>query len=149
MAAKKASCLIVLALLLTANGQPRGGSPRARPKAGPFTGTYVNRNGDWKILDLGDGQLKVACSLTYAYKVRGLLTANTGEASGTADINGSIAIFKPEGTTTCTITLRFDGKRMFVKQEGSDADCGFGHRVYANGTYSRQSRRRPRFDEEK
>ena len=149
MVAKKTSCLIVLALLLTANGQPRSGSPRARTKASPFTGSYVNRSGDWKILDLGDGKLKVACSLTYAYKVRGLLTANTGEGSGTADINGTTALFKPEGTTACTITLKFAGKRLSVKQEGSDADCGFGHNVYANGTYSRQSRRRPRFDEEK
>jgi hypothetical protein len=109
----------------------------------------VNQTGDWKILDVGNGKLKVACSLTYAYKVRGLLTANTGEASGTADINGKTATFKPEGTTACTITLKFTGKKLSVKQEGSDADCGFGHNVYANGTYSRQSRRRPRFDEEK
>jgi hypothetical protein len=147
--AKKASFLIVLALLLTANGRQRSSSSRSRPQASPLTGTYVNRNGDWKILDLGDGKLKVACSLTYAYKVRGLLTANTGEASGEAKIKGKTAIFKPEGTTACTITLRFAGKRMLVKQEGSDADCGFGHNVYANGTYRRQSRRRPGFDEEK
>ena len=149
MVASRAFCLIVLALLLMVDGQTGRSSSPNRPKPSPFTGTYVNQTGDWKILDLGDGKLRVACSLTYAYRVRGLLTANTGEASGTADINGKTASFKPEGTTACTITLRFAGKRLSVKQEGSDADCGFGHNVYANGTYSRQSRRRPRFDEEK
>ena len=149
MVANKASCLVVLALILTADGQQRSGSSRARHQPSPFTGTYVNRTGDWKILDLGDGKLKVACSLTYIYKVRGLLTANTGEGSGAADISGKTAIFNPEGTTACTITLKFAGKKLIAKQEGSDADCGFGHNVYANGTYRKQSRRPPRFDEEK
>jgi len=147
--ANKASCLIVLALILTANGQQKSGSSRARHQASPFTGTYANGSGDWKILNLGDGKLRVACSVTYAYKVRGLLTANTGEASGEATINGKTAIFKPEGTTACTITLKFAGKKLSAKQEGSDADCGFGHKVYANGTYRKQSSRPPRFDEEK
>jgi hypothetical protein len=142
---KNAICLIVLALILPANAQPPHGSLPPRP----FTGTYANRSGDWKILNLGKGKLKVACSVTYAYKVRGLLTANTGEAGGEATIKGKTAIFKPEGTTACTITLRFAGKKLSVKQEGSDADCGFGHNVYANGIYRKQSSRPPRFDEEK
>ncbi len=138
-----------MVLILTANGQRRSDSSRARHQPSPFTGTYGNRSGDWKILDLGNGKLKVACSLTYMYKVRGLLTANTGEGSGEATINGKTAIFKPEGTTACAITLKFAGTRLITTQEGSDADCGFGHNVYANGTYRKQSSRPPRFDAEK
>ena len=144
---KSALCLVVLALILPANAQQKDGLPPARPSQ--FTGTYVNRTGDWKILDLGDGKLKVACSLTYLYKVRGLLTAHIGEASGEATLTGKTAVFKPKDTTACTITLKFVGSKLIVKQEGSDADCGFGHHVYANGTYRRQSRRPPKFDTEK
>lgn len=144
---KNAICLVVLALILPANAQQKGGSRTARPN--PFTGTYVNPTGDWKILDLGDGKLKAACSLTYLYKVRGLLTAHIGEGSGEATLTGKTAVFKPKDTTACTITLRFAGSKLIVKQEGSDADCGFGQHVYANGTYRRQSRRPPRFDTEK
>lgn len=143
---KSALCLVVLALILPANAQQRHGSPEARRQASRFTGTYVNRSGDWKILDLGDGKLKVACSLTYVYKVRGLLTAHTGEGGGEATLTGKTAVFKPEGTTACTIRLKFVGKKLIVKQDGSDADCGFGQNVYANGTYSKQSNRSPKFD---
>jgi hypothetical protein len=142
---KNAICLVVLALILPANAQPRQASLQPRP----FTGTYVNRSGDWKILNLGEGKLKVACSLTYLYKVRGLSTAHIGEGKGVATLTSKTAVFKPEGTTACTITLRFVGNKLFVKQDGSDADCGFGQHVYANGTYRKQSSRPPRFDQEK
>jgi hypothetical protein len=147
--AKNAICLVVLALILPVNAQQRDGSQRDQHQASQFTGTYVNRSGDWKILDLGDGKLKAACSLTYVYKVRGLLTAHIGEGSGEATLTGKTAVFKPEGTTACAITLKFVGNKLIVKQDGSDADCGFGHNVYANGTYRKQSNRPPKFDLEK
>lgn len=148
-AVKNAICLVILALILPANAQQKDGSPPARPQTSQLTGTYVNRTGDWKILDLGNGKLKAACSLTYLYKVRGLLTAHIGEGSGEATLTGKTAVFKPENTTACTITLKFVGNKLIVKQEGSDADCGFGHHVYANGTYRKQSSRPPKFDTEK
>lgn len=145
---KNAIGLIVLAVSLPANAQQQDGPP-VQPRVSQFTGTYVNRTGDWKILDLGNGQLRVACSLTYLYKVRGLLTAHIGEGSGEASLTGTTAVFKPKGTTACTITLKFVANKVIVKQDGSDANCGFGHKVYANGTYRRQNKRPPKFDTEK
>jgi len=144
--AKRALFLILLALVLPASAHQKRSASRARS---PFTGTYRNRFGDWEILDLGKDKLKVSCSLTYPYKVRGVLTANLGECGGEATLNGKVATFKPEETSACTITLRFTGNRLVVNQDGSDADCGFGHNVYADGTYPKRSSRQPRFDVEK
>lgn len=70
---------------------------------------------------------------------------NIGEAVGEADIVGNVATFIPGDTTRCKITLKFLRNRMEVTQEGSDADCGFGHNVMATGTYRRVRGGKPRF----
>jgi len=62
---------------------------------------------------------------------------NLGHASGEAIIDGNIATFKPADTKRCEITLVFFTRQAEVVQEGSDADCGFGHNVYATGTYGK------------
>jgi hypothetical protein len=41
--------------------------------------------------------------------------------------------------------MTFLTNRMEVTQEGTDADCGFGHNVMARGTYRRIKGGRPRF----
>ncbi len=69
----------------------------------------------------------------------------TGEATGEADIKGNVATFIPGDTTKCKITMTFLTNRMEVTQEGSDADCGFGHNVMATGTYRPIKGGRPRF----
>lgn len=140
---------VSLGLAAAANAQRRRRSATAPKPVSRFTGTYRGRFGDWEILDQGGGQLKVECSLVYPYKVRGLQTANLGEGNGQATLIGNVATFKPEGTTACTITLKFVGNKIIASQDGSDADCGFGHNVYANGTYIKRSNRPPKFDAEK
>ena len=63
---------------------------------------------------------------------------NIGEAIGEATIDGNVATFVPGETKNCKITLTFlPPNKMVVTQEGSDADCGFGHNVMATGTYRR------------
>jgi hypothetical protein len=48
----------------------------------------------------------------------------------------------------CRIDFAFTESRVVIRQsEGSDADCGFGHNVYANGTYVRVSHQEPKFEE--
>ena len=71
-------------------------------------------------------------------------TANTGEGSGVATIEGDTAIFKPEGAEEeCRITLKFAGNKLIVTQTGI---CGFGHNVTAAGTYKKISAKKPKFE---
>ncbi|MCW8445480.1 hypothetical protein OQJ19_08695 [Fluoribacter gormanii] len=85
---------------------------------------------------LGGGKLNISFELVYPYKVNGELQANMGELSGVANIKGDTAVYSSSEYGSCTITITFIKPGMLmVKQEGSDADCGFGHNVYADGTY--------------
>jgi hypothetical protein len=53
-------------------------------------------------------------------------------------------IFKPENAEDeCKITLKFTGGKLVVAQTGI---CGFGFNVIADGTYTRVSSARPKFD---
>ncbi|MDQ3817673.1 MAG: hypothetical protein M3362_08290, partial [Acidobacteriota bacterium] len=85
---------------------------------------------------------------SYQYRVNGQLTANTGTADGMVTLKNNEATFVPEGTQGCSISLKFAGNKLIVKQSGSDADCGFGHNVTADGTYIKRSSRPPKFEQQ-
>jgi hypothetical protein len=73
--------------------------------------------------------------------------ANTGTGSAIARIEGDTAIFRPDGLNEdeeCKITMRFTKGKLIVEQEGI---CGFGHNVWAAGTYRRVSKTKPKFEE--
>ena len=72
--------------------------------------------------------------------------ANLGDASGEATIENDVAVFVPEGAGDCKITMTFlpNGK-LKVEQKG--VECGFGHNVYADGTFRKISNRKPKFDD--
>ncbi|PWY53985.1 hypothetical protein DGG96_19400 [Legionella qingyii] len=90
---------------------------------------------------LGGGKLNISFELTYPYVVNGELQANTGELSGVANIKGDTAVYSSSEYGSCTITITFIKPGMLsVKQDGSDADCGFGHNVYADGTYYKKKK---------
>ncbi len=112
-------------------------------------GTYRDRSRSTFSIDRApQGMLSINFEGNYEYRMAdGGMMANTGVASGTAKLVGDTAIFKPAETTACTLTLVFKPRKLIVKQEGSDADCGFGHHVYADGTYKLISRRVAKFDE--
>lgn len=112
------------------------------------TGTFRDESGsEFKILALGKGKLRVAFSGVYTFKTAdGKDMANVGEAAGEADIAGDTAIFKPEDTEGCTITLKFlAGSKLKVTQTDTDAECGFGFNVSADGLYKKVSRAKPKF----
>ena len=113
------------------------------------TGTFREKSSgsEFKVSALGKGKLRLAFSGVYAYKTaNGEDTANMGEASGTADIAGDTAIFTPADTEQCTITLKFLTRgRLKVTQKGTDAECGFGANVSADGDYRKVSGRKPKF----
>lgn len=115
--------------------------------AAQVNGTWKYRNNEFKILALGQQKLQIEFSGVYEYKTGdGERTANTGEGSGIAKIEGDTAIFKPEGAEEeCKITLKFAGGKLVVTQDGI---CGFGFNVRADGTYKRTSTKKPKFDAE-
>ena len=119
---------------------------RVPQKSRNVTGTYRNRWSEFKIQALGVNRLHVRFDGTYQYKVNGEMTANLGTGEGMTKLNGNVAIFVPQGTTSCSISLTFVGQKLIAKQTGSDADCGFGHNVTADGTYIKRSSRPPKFD---
>ena len=97
-----------------------------------------------KISALGKGKLKVSLSLTYPYiDGRGQPSANFGDAEGTAEITGDTAVFSPEGTETCKITIKFvKAGQIKITEDGGDGGCGFGRNVYADGTYIKVNKKR-------
>jgi len=111
--------------------------------AAQVNGIWKTKGGEFRIWALGKQRLRVEFSGVYEYKSPQGLTANEGEGSGVATIEGDTAIFKPEGAEEeCQITLKFTGGKLFVTQTGI---CGFGHNVSAEGTYKKTSSRKPKF----
>ena len=112
--------------------------------AAQVNGTWKAKWGEFKIWALGHQRLQIEFSGVYEYKTPMGPTANTGEGSGTATIEGDTAIFKPEGAEEgCQIKLKFAGSKLVVTQTGI---CGFGHNVTAAGTYKKVSAKKPKFD---
>jgi hypothetical protein len=126
-----------------------GGMSILRLSAGDVTATQVNgtwayRNNEFKIWALGEQRLQIEFSGVWEHDSAGGRTANTGEGSGIAKIEGDTATFKPDGAEDeCKITLKFDGGKLIVNQQGI---CGFGFNVRADGTYKRTSSHKPKFD---
>jgi hypothetical protein len=126
---------------------PLATSMRADVTAARMNGTWKYRGNEFKIWALGQQQAQIEFSGVYEYKTGdGERTANTGEGSGIARIEGDIAIFKPDGAEDeCKTTLMFGGGKLIVTQDGI---CGFGFNVTAAGTYKKVSSGKPNFGSE-
>jgi hypothetical protein len=119
--------------------------PQRVVTAAQVNGTWRSHKNEFKILALGKQRLRVEFSGVYEYNTPYGPSANIGDGSGIASIEGDTAIFKPEGAEDeCQITLKFVGKKLDVTQVGI---CGFGNNVSAQGSYRRVSARKPRFDD--
>jgi len=112
--------------------------------AAQVNGTWKMKGGEFKIWALGQQRLQIEFSGTYEYQSPQGPTANEGQGSGIARIEGDTAIFKPEGAEDeCKITLKFTRGKLVVTQTGT---CGFGNNVSAEGTYKKVSSNKPKFD---
>jgi hypothetical protein len=117
------------------------------------TGTFRNKAGsEFQIQALGNGKLKIHFEGIYPYKVNGEYTANTGVASGEANIAADKATFIPdyskESNSSCTIALKFSKPgTVVVTQKETEGGCGFGHNVTADGTYRKISGKKPKFEQ--
>lgn len=137
----KRRLLLILSLMtccFSISGQVSQGLIAPKPPqkqivtAAQANGVYRYYKSEFRILALGHNKLKVQFDGVYTTLAKSI---NMGYAMGEAIIDGNIATFKPPDTERCEITLVFLPGKLKVTQDGSDADCGFGHNVNATGTY--------------
>ena len=128
-----------LCLLTTASGLAQ--NPKV-VTAAQANGVYRYYDNEFRILALGHNKLKVQFDGIYHTLAK---SVNTGYAGGEATIAGNVATFVPEDTQGCKITMTFMPRKIVVKQDGDDATCGFGHNVYAAGTYRKVRSGKPKF----
>ena len=146
---KKVLCLItfiVVSFTITFAQTPSQAKPAQNPKvvtAAQVNGVYRYYKSEFRVLALGHNKLKVQFDGIYMTLAK---SPNMGYAMGEATIEGNVAIFVPPDTQGCKITMTFLPGKIVVKQDGSDADCGFGHNVYATGTYRKIRSGRPKFE---
>jgi hypothetical protein len=111
--------------------------------AAQANGVYRYYQSEFRVLALGHNRLKVQFDGIYMTVSK---TPNLGYASGEASIEGNVATFKPPDFERCTITMVFLPGKLKITQDGSDADCGFGHNVNAAGTYKKIRSGKPKFE---
>ena len=149
---KRAVLLVLLVVTCGLSTVAQDPQPPTPPKpltknkivtAAQANGTYRYYQSEFRILALGHNKLKVQFDGIYMTVSK---SPNMGYAMGEAIIDGNIATFKPPDTERCEITLVFLPGKLKVTQDGSDADCGFGHNVYATGTYRKIRSGKPRFE---
>src|SRR6267142_2143664 len=141
-------CLVTYAFLAVAQASNISMPPKPLQKqqvvtAAQANGVYRYYQSEFRILALGHNKLKVQFDGIYMTQAK---TPNMGYATGEAIIDGNIATFKPPDTERCEITLVFLPGKLKVMQDGSDADCGFGHNVNAAGTYKKIRSGKPQFE---
>ena len=118
-------------------------STRRVVTAAQINGVYKSSGNDFRILALGHNKLQVQFNGEWMTRAG---YPNIGEAIGEATIDGNVATFVPGDTKNCKITMTFlPPNKMVVTQEGSDAECGFGHNVMATGNYRRVKAGKPKW----
>jgi type II secretory pathway pseudopilin PulG len=147
------SAAVILAGLLAASSYAQTG--RASVPASEVNGTfrsyfkgkYKGSFNEIKILALGGGKLKIALDLTYPFTDgTGELSANLGQLTGIAAITGDTAVYASEEFGSCRITIKFVRLGTIRVSQDGGSECGFGHNVTADGTYTRFSKAKPKFE---
>lgn len=145
------SCLMLF--WIPASAQKSRPSVSGAEVTGTFKMSFIGRkykdlSNDLMIQALGGGRLHIAFDLVYPYTLRnGEVSVNMGSLEGEASIIGDTAIYESTEFGSCKITIKFvTPGQVKVTQSGSDADCGFGHNVFAQGNYRKVSSRKPVFD---
>ena len=140
---RSASIRPCAALLLVLSGcapPTAGGNPSPADRV---TGTWVGRDGEFKIDAVAATTIRVEFRGEHEYVSAAGPMASVGTGEGMAVLDGAHALFRPSGADAeCAITLRFGRDRMEATQAGS---CGFGLNVTAAGRYRRVSRVPPLF----
>lgn len=138
--------LLTATLLLLIAFQVVTAQGKTKSSPGSVTGTYSLKRGTMEnSLDaqlLPKGKVKIYLYASWIGSVA-LGNVHIGEIKATLPIKNRVAVYE---SGQCRITIRFTGRRALVTQSGSDSDCDFGMNVSAEGTYTKRSSRRPKFD---
>ena len=79
---------------------------------------------------------------------RGAPSYNMGFLEGALEVEDGRATFVGERYSgRCELTFEFHADKVVIDYVEDRLHCGFGHAVYANGTYIRTSREEPDFIE--
>lgn len=151
--------LLVLSILMLLNIDSAAQTSRASVSAAEVNGTfrmnfrgkYRDMSNEIKILALGKGKLRVAMDLIYPYTLKnGERSVNMGFLDDEASITRDTAVYKSNEYGDCRITIKFVRAgtiKVTQGKEGMDGNCGFGHNVFATGTYRKVSVKKPKFEE--
>lgn len=138
--------LILAAFILVFSAISIGQNQRLQKQkvvtAAQANGVYRFYKSTFRILAIGHNKLKVQFNGVYENIMKNV---NIGYTEGIATIDGDTATLIPEDTQGCKFTLTFLPGKLVVKQEGADYECGFGHNVYATGTYRKIRSGKPKF----
>ncbi len=78
---------------------------------------------------------------------RGAPSYNMGILAASVPFSNSVSLYRTEEFgSLCEIRFIFHRQSMEARQTGTDAACGFGYGVYADGSYRLISRDPPPFD---
>jgi hypothetical protein len=120
------------------------------PLAPGVTGTYQSAGGDSLVntvyvRELDGNRMQFELWASGAFSCVDLGHHEGGE-SGIVVLTGRDAVFETKYLgEPCRLRFTFGPDVLTLSQEGSPWDCGFGDRVYADGSYRRTSRKTPRF----
>ena len=112
-----------------------------------FGGKFKKFSNEIKLLALGKGKIRFSMDLVYPYTLRnGEPMVNMGGLDDDTSISGDMAAYVSKDAK-CKITIKFvKPGTIKVTQDGSDGECGFGHNVFASGTYHKVSSKKPKFE---
>ncbi len=120
------------------------------PPAQGVTGTYWSGGGDSLINEVRVQEL-AGKGIRFELWASGAFSCvdmghHEGGASGRVVLTGHDAVYETQlFLEPCRLRFSFGPDELTLTQEGSPEDCGFGQRVYADGTYRRTSRQPPHF----
>lgn len=143
--------VIIFSIAAESNAQTRRKAVSAAEATGTFRdyfgGKFKGNYNEIKILAIGKGKLKISFGLTYPHlDGTGSLSANVGEAEGTATIQANEAVYENKEFGDCRITIKFVKAGVIrVEQTVADGECGFGFNVSASGDYKKTSGAKPKF----
>lgn len=85
---------------------------------------------------------KIAISL---FICKGAPSYNSGSFIDTIKYQNNIAVYKTTKEASCNITFTFSNKGITVEQYQADINfgCDFGHGVFADGFYKKESSKIP------
>ena len=120
------------------------------PPAQGVTGTYRSGSGDSlinevRVQELAGKRIEFELWASGAFSCVDM-GSHLGGASGRVLLTGQDAVWETQSFgERCRLRFSFGLDELTVIQEGEPQDCGFGQRVYADGTYRRTSRQPPHF----